>query len=319
MAEWLVEEGIAEHRAILLERSEIVAAQVDWPGQAAVGDITEAILVFRIAGSSRGTVRLPSGDEAVIDRLPRHASEGAALRVEVTRTAIAERGRTKLPQVRPTDAPIRHAPGLAARLNAKVVQRFPECGWTELYDDAWDAQVAFPGGMLTVSPTPAMTLIDVDGALPPPALALAAAPIVAKAIRRFDLAGSIGIDFPTLAEKAHRRAVDAALGEALDGWPHEQTAMNGFGFVQVVSRLERPSLVARIELDRPGAAARALLRQAQAIAAPGVLLLTAHPAVRAALRAEWETELARRSGRMIRWQEDPRLALSGGFAQAVTS
>jgi ribonuclease G len=324
LAEWLVEEGIGEHRAILLDGGTIRAARVEWPGQAGAGEVADARLVARAQGSRRGTVRLPSGEEALIDRLPREASEGAVLRIEVTRAAIAERGRTKLAQARPSTAAPRPAPSLIERLRAdgyavRTVPRFPNCDWDDLWAEAWAGTVDFPSGELTVSPTPAMTMIDVDGSGAAATLALAAVPAIARAIARFELAGSIGIDFPSLDARDDRRAVDQALAEALAGWPHERTAMNGFGFVQLVSRLTGPSLVARLAHDRAGAGARLALRRAEAVEAPGVLEISLHPAVGAAIRPEWEAELARRTGRELRWRTDPALAMSGAFAQAVPS
>ncbi len=323
MAEWLVEEGIGEHRAIQLEAGELRAARVDWPGGLAAGAVAEARLIAKAAGSTRGTVRFAGGEEALIDRLPRNAVEGSVLLVEVTRAAIAERGRTKLAQARPSAGPPRPAPSLAERLrgeghHVQVVTRFPPCDWDELVAEAWDGELDFSGGSLTVSPTPAMTLIDIDGAIDPRALALNAVGAVARAVARFELAGSIGIDFPTLEAKADRRAVDTALADALDGWPHERTAMNGFGFVQLVARLAGPSLVARLDRDRAGAGARIALRRAEGVTEPGALLISVHPAVRAAIKPEWESELARRTARELRWRSDPALALNGGFAQAVT-
>jgi hypothetical protein len=322
LADWLVEEGIGEHRAIQLEADRIVAARVDWSGELKVGLVEDAVLVARAAGSARGTARFASGEEALVDRLPPSASEGAPIRLEVTRPALGERGRRKLARARPTDAAPRPAPTLAEALRAeghdvRVVREFPRGDGTELAAEAFAGEVAFPGGTLQFSPTPAMLLIDVDGALPPRALALAAVTPLAEALRRFDVGGSIGIDFPTLAAKEDRRAVDLALAGALADWPHERTAMNGFGFVQLVARLERPSLLHRAAFQRAGMAARQVLRQAERLQGAGAVLLSGHPTLEAQLKPEWLAELARRTGREVRWEARPTLALEAPQAQLV--
>lgn len=321
MAEWLVEEGIGEDRAVRLDGDDIIAARVQWPGELTVGLIEDAVLVSRAAGSRRGTARFANGEEVLVDKLPPAASEGAPIRVEVTRPPIGERGRRKLGQARPVDAAPRPALSLAERLRdeghaVRVVRDFP-ASWADLAAEAFAAEVAFPGGSLQFSPTPAMLLVDIDGTLAPRPLALAAVQPLADALRRFDLGGSIGIDFPTLQEKADRRAVDEALEAALADWPHERTAMNGFGFVQIVARLQRPSLLHRATFQRTAMAARLLLRQAERLDGAGAVLLSSHPALEAQLKPEWLAELARRTGRDVRWEAQPGLAIEAPQAQLV--
>jgi ribonuclease G len=317
---WLVERGIGEERALRYENGRVVAARVRWPGQLEAGQVEDAVLIHRPKGSTRGRARFASGEEALVSRLPASASKGGPLRLEVTRAAIRERARTKLAQARPCDQSPRPAPALAETLpDPREVRRFPEGAWEELWAEARDATVPFAGGSLHLAPTAAMTLVDIDGTFEPKTLALAAVRPLAAAIQRLGIGGSIGIDFPTLPARADRQAVDAALSESLAGWDHERTAMNGFGFVQLVAESSGPSLLHRLAFDRAGAAARYLLRQAEGLEGAGSILLTAHPAVLAAIGREWLDELARRTGRVVRTVADPAVALGGGHAQIAAT
>lgn len=324
MAEWLVEQGIGEDRAVLLDEGEVLAARVEWPGGLAAGQVEDALLVAKAAGSRRGTARFANGEEALVDQLAKDAREGARLRLKITRAAMAEAGRLKRAQARPSDDPLRPAPRLLDHLraegrSARLVHRFPGQVWDEIMADAFAREIAFAGGSILLAPTPAMTLIDIDGDLAGRDLALAAVPAIANALRWLDIGGSIGLDFPTLAAKSDRRAVDEALAEALADWPHERTAMNGFGFVQLVARAERPSILQLASFRPAQTAARLLLRRAEGVQEPGALLLRAHPDVIAALRSEWLDELARRTGRMIRCESDYALAPEAGTAQFVSA
>ena len=322
MAEWLVEEGIGEDRAIRLDGATIVEARLEWHGALTAGQVEDAALIAKAAGSTRGTAKFASGEEALVDKLPMNASEGSMLRLAVTRSALRERGRRKLAQSRPTDQPIRPAPSLAETLrdeghDVRIVRRFLDCDWDELWSEAWSGESAFSGGSLWFSDTPAMTLIDVDGDGNPARLASAAVPAIASALRKFDLGGSIGIDFPTIQSKQERKQVDGLLANALADWPHERTAINGFGFVQIVAKLSREPITRRLANSRVGAAARRLLRQAERVDEAGALQLTCHPALKAKLKQQWLDELTRRTGRELRIKIDPSLALEGAIAQAV--
>lgn len=302
-----------------MDRGEAIAAHVRWPGELEAGLVEDALLIHKPRTSPRGRARFASGEEALVDRLPPEASEGAHVRLEITRSRMGEGRRVKLAQARPTQAAPRLAPTLAEVLGARVLRRFPAGCWEDVVADAADGVVRFSGGTLVITPTPAMTLVDVDGTMAPRALALEAVDPLARAIARLGLGGVIGIDFPTLQSKDDRKAVDVNLDGALADFDHERTAMNGFGFVQLVARLERPSLLHRARFDAAGAAARLLLRRAELVEEPGTLHLSAHPAVIAKLTKVWRAELARRTGRIVQVVPDAALAIEAGFAQAVAA
>ncbi len=316
MAEWVIENGIGEHRAMLIDGEKVLAAKLHWPGELIAGQQIEAQLTSKTTGARRGNATTGSGLEILVDHLPAHVNEGETLDLTITRAPIAERGRYKRAQARAiseTDLPA--SPWLT---EATSVRKFTTDEWDSIWHAASSGEFEFDGGSLLFSVTPAMTLIDVDGHGSPREVALAAVPFIARWLPLFDLGGNIGIDFPTLQAKADRQAVDAALAEALCDWPHERTAMNGFGFVQIVARLEGPSLLHRFATSRVGMCARMALRQGELATGTGnVLLLSVHPALKAKLKPEWVEELARRSGRQVEIETNPALALEAPQAQII--
>lgn len=315
MAEWLIEEGIGETCKLLIEGGEVIAAKLQWPGELTTGEVHKARLTHKASGAKRGTVTLENGREALADHLPREATEGLTGQVRITRAGIAERGRLKLAQARWNSG---DATGELAT-QGTLTHRFVAGAWEEVWHAASSGSIAFDGGEILCAVTPGMTVIDVDGDRHPRELALAAVPAIAKALKWFEMGGNIGIDFPTLEAKSDRRAVDEALDEALTDWSHERTAMNGFGFVQIVSRLEGPSLLHRFATSRVGMCARYALRVAERAEGIGpTLLLTVHPALKSKLKPEWLEELAKRTGREVRIETNPGLALEAPSAQILS-
>ncbi|WP_129794497.1 ribonuclease [Sphingosinicella sp. CPCC 101087] len=326
MAEWLHEEGIGEDRAILVEGDRIVEAAIELPGRLRAGSIVDARLAAILIPGRRGIAALGPGGEALIEPLPPGLAEGAAFRAEIVREALPEEGRAKLPKARATEDSPRAGPTLAERIGtftshgAIGPDRFEAAGWSELLDEAMRGEIGFPGGALRMSLTPAMTLFDVDGNLPPAELACVGAAAAARTIRRLGIKGSIGIDLPTLPGRGERQAAAAAL-DALLPQPFERTAVNGFGFLQVVIRRERPSLPELLQADPVGAAARALLRRAQRCEGHGRLLVQAAPPVAARIEAQpdWLERLRRETGAEIALQGQPGLAISAGHVQRSPS
>lgn len=311
MAEWLYEAGIGENRAALVSRGTIWKARIELEGNRPhTGGVFEA----RLVDKSTGKVALVGGGEALCDPLPKGITQGAALRVKIVREAIPEPGRAKLPKAvpAPADAALSDGPDLLARIRATGLpvhmlrahepDMLEEAGWSEVLEEAVTGEIVFPGGALRLSPTPAMTLFDVDGPAPLEPLAVAAAHAVARAIERHGIAGSIGIDFPTLSGKAARNAIAEAIDAALPQ-PFERTTVNGFGFLQIVRRRTRPSLPELLRADPIGAETRAELRRAERLPPPppATHMVSMRIARRMAQQPGWSEELARRVGGTIRF------------------
>jgi hypothetical protein len=313
LPEWLLERGIGETRAALVDGGAIVEARIDLDGTAAAGSVIAA----RLTKASKPAIAVAGKVEYLLPKGASGTSEGAAIAIEVTRSAIPGGEPWKRPLARVADAAPREPPAVEGRALAFPApsDELGALGWDELVEQARSGIVAFAGGELRISVTPAMTLVDVDGFLPPDELAVRGAGEAARAIRRLDIGGSIGIDLPTVAGKAVRQkaaeAIDANLPQ-----PFERTAVNGFGFVQIVRPRRRASLV---ELARDTAAfeARALLRSA-ALEPPGAKTLVAHPSVTALLekRQDWLEALARQLGGAIGLRADPALPISGAYVES---
>lgn len=312
MPEWLIEPGIGETRAALVDGGEIIEARIELEGVSRAGSIVAARLA---SASARNAVAVDEmGTEYLLPGGAPGVTEGAALNIEVTREAIPGTEPWKRPLARTTAESSRDAPPLQGRPAGR--DELDVAGWANLIEQARRGTVPFVGGELRISPTPAMTLIDVDGYLPPDELAVLGAAEAAKAIRRLDIGGSIGSDLPTAGSKAARQRAAAEIDASLPQ-PFERTAVNGFGFVQIVRPRQRASLI-ELAQDRAAFEARALLRRA-AVEPPGAKRLVAHPSIIGVLeqRPHWLDALARQVGGAVGLRVDPALPMSGGYAESA--
>lgn len=319
MTHWLYEDGIGEERAARIDLGRIVDARIQRPDASpGCGAILEGRLLARSAGGHRARVALAGGGEAMLQPVPKDLSEGATVRAEVVREALFEAGpgagsgRFKPARLRAVgaDTPLRPTPRLIDRIAtegheivravAHGADLFAQSGWHDLCAEAETGQIAFAGGSLTLSPTPAMMVIDVDGDIAPRALALAAATQVAHAIGRHGIGGSVVIDFPTLADKADRNAA-ANYFDAAMAVPCERTSINGFGLMQVVLRRTRASLVELHAADPVRWSLLARLRSAERDCGSGALTLTLPPAESRLLASEPALidALQQRTGRQV--------------------
>jgi hypothetical protein len=273
-----------------------------------------SVLDARLIKTGRNAVAVANGQEYLLPKGAGPATEGAIIRIEVTRELLGGIEPWKRPLARLTDMEAGLAIGPGGRpAGAHPVDELAASGWDELVDEARSGLVSFAGGELSVSVTPAMTLIDIDGNLPPAELLLAGARAAARVIRRHCVGGSIGIDFPTVGERAARVAAAEQVDRHLPQ-PFERTAVNGFGFMQIV-RPRGGASTFELAADRSSFEARALLRRAGSEI--GSIRIVAHPAVVSVLEAQpgWTERLSRQVGGPVALRAEPSLAMSAGYAE----
>lgn len=308
-AEWLYEDGIGEARAALVRDGRIVKARIE-PDDARprVGAVMDAVLAE--AGQHPRVKLAEGGAEVMLNTLPKGLSIGRPIRVEIVREGLSEGRRIKLPRAAPAaaGAPPSPGPSLFDRITASglPIKRcraherdlLEQAGWSEVLEEAASGDIPFPGGVLRMALTPAMTLFDVDGDGKPDALAIAAAAAVGAAMVRHGIGGSIGVDFPTVSDRHARHAVAVAIDTALPQ-PFARTAVNGFGFLQIVRPRPRASLPEILQRAPDAAAARAMLRRLERDPPPGPATRPAPSAVAHWLntvRPDLVAELQRRTG-----------------------
>jgi hypothetical protein len=323
LAEWIYEEGIGENRAALVDDGDIIEACIEPQSIGArAGTITTARLrANRIA-------ELESGEEALLDFVPKALTEGARMMIEISRESLSEPGKPKRAKAKPLpiESEARAGPSLFERISAgsdpvsvllpHAPDRLEQAGWTECLEQADSGEVAGLNHALRISLTPAMTLIDVDGTCPPFALAMEGAKAAGAAITRFGLAGSIGLDLPTLSDKVERLLAATAFRGTVQQ-PYEATALNGFGFMQIIIPRKRASLCELLQYDRPAAQARALLRRAQRSGFTGAMTLVVPPRVEIVLarHPEWLDLLSKQCGGRVALRVDPQLSIISAYVE----
>ena len=313
---WLVERGIGEVRAALVERGTILATRTQRDGELIAGDVVAA----RLVAAREGVARLDDGRELAVTVPPR-VSEGAKLHWRVTRAAIPERDLIKRARAVATDAEPRTrtlAEALAEEGAAPVRMvrvedgALDDAGWVELTQAAAAGVEAFAGGVLRIEQTAAFVTVDVDGD-PARGLALAGAQAAARTLRAWGVGGQMVVDLPASETRADRRAIEAAVEAAAPGHYSAVRAHEG-GLLHLIAPRLAPSLIERARFAGVESAALALLRRAQRAGGTSAVTLLASPAEVAWIEARpaLPAELARGLGRAVRLQADAARGIGGG-------
>lgn len=285
LAEWLYEEGIGENRAMLIDKGRVTKIRIERNfGEFKTpkcGLITKAKLTKKHGNG--GFITLDDGGlddgTAIIKKWPQNTgqntgqnTEGAIINVEIVRETLYERTRIKPAIAIASERDVRKAPTLrdnilSSQINVRQCYPhegdiFAQYGWYELTGQAEQSLYNFADGRLIIDIVSAMTVIDVDGDADNLSLAKNAAKAAARAIILYDLQAMIGIDFPALDTKNDRITVAQIFDDAMEG-PCERTAINGFGFMQIIMKQQRPSVIALLARNKKANIALDIMRKAE--------------------------------------------------------
>ncbi len=331
LAEWLYEEGIGENRAALIDKGIITKIRIERNFGPFIGprfgDIKEAKLLKK--HKSGGFILLNSDEEAVLKKWPAGYSEGQSLFVQIVRERIWERTRVKPAIAEYIDGNTpQNAPSLRDNINSSNItvktclpyqgDTLSDHGWYEACEQAERGLYDFANGSLIIDQSAAMTMIDVDGDDDAVILSQQAAKACADVITLFDLQGMVGIDFPTIEKKEERHKVATIFDQSMER-PCERTAINGFGFMQIVMKNKWPSLLAILGHDKILNVALDILRRAELTCnhpetVSGEMSIIAHPHIIAALRQyDWLNQLSQRTGRNWTLIEDEQYSIDNNI------
>jgi hypothetical protein len=324
-----VSDGPGELRLAVADAGLLVAVEIHRAGQPhRVGEVHLARILSAATGAAGWFIQLadteaflPMGEvpraarqlhdgQLVVVRIARAAIGGKGLRVSMKRVPSVPQGKAAPAVLLPAPAP---AGRLAAEWDALSVapsDQFPP----ELEEQVaalLEPQAPLPGGgRLTLYPTPAATLIDIDAAgSRTDAVNRAAVGELARQLIARNLSGVTLIDFAALDSASDRKRMIEALRAALahDPLGAEVTGHSPSGLIEVVRRKVRPPLheqcCAPMPPFRPTPLSHGLaaLRRAlaEAMARPALRpALVAHPGVVAALEQDPAAlaSFARRAG-----------------------
>ena len=296
-----------ERRAARVENGNIVEIHIQRDALWALGE----------TGTGRIDRKTPSGAYVVTDdghelllRSKISDPEGTRVTFEVTREAIAEPGRIK-----PTEILLRDSGALPslpkdalwdARLTS-FAQPVISASIADGFDIALSGQSKLGSVIISFQCTKAGLAFDVDGIGSAFDINQVAAAEIARLLRLYQVGAMVMIDFVSMEPKAQRTQIAEIFDAASrsDARPFERTAINGYGFMQVVRARPRPSVLdhlfgTRIAALSDETQAYWLLRAVAQSSGFGARTVTALPDVATLLESQtwagWRTQAMRAAG-----------------------